>query len=34
ELGWQPAHTFEAAIRETVRWYIEHQDWVQAVLAG
>jgi dTDP-glucose 4,6-dehydratase len=31
ELGWQPAHTFEQGIRETVRWYLEHQDWVEAV---
>ena len=22
ELGWQPAHTFESGIRETVRWYL------------
>ena len=22
ELGWQPAHTFEAGIRETVKWYL------------
>lgn len=31
ELGWSPAHTFEQGLRETVRWYLEHQDWVQAV---
>jgi dTDP-glucose 4,6-dehydratase len=28
ELGWKPAHTFETGIRETVRWYLDHQDWV------
>jgi dTDP-glucose 4,6-dehydratase len=33
ELGWQPAHTFATGIRETVRWYLDHQDWVRAVLA-
>jgi dTDP-glucose 4,6-dehydratase len=33
ELGWQPAHTFEAGIRQTVRWYLEHQDWMDAVQA-
>lgn len=32
ELGWTPAHTFERGIRETVRWYLENQDWVQKVL--
>ncbi len=31
ELGWRPAHTFETGLRETVRWYLDHQDWVQAV---
>ncbi len=34
ELGWTPAYTFERGIRETVRWYLDHQDWVQAVLHG
>jgi len=31
ELGWTPAHTFESGIRETVQWYLEHQDWVAEV---
>jgi dTDP-glucose 4,6-dehydratase len=31
ELGWRPAHTFEQGIRETVQWYLTHQDWVRAV---
>lgn len=31
ELGWRPAHTFETGIRETVRWYLDHQDWAAAV---
>lgn len=33
ELGWAPAHTFESGIRETVRWYLDNQTWVKAVLA-
>lgn len=32
ELGWVPAHRFEQGIRETVRWYLDNQDWVKAVL--
>jgi len=32
ELGWTPAHRFEQGIRETVRWYVENQQWVQTVL--
>jgi dTDP-glucose 4,6-dehydratase len=31
ELGWVPLHTFETGIRETVRWYLDHQDWVKTV---
>ena len=31
ELGWTPAHTFERGIRETVQWYLAHQDWVKTV---
>ena len=34
DLGWMPAHKFEEGIRETVRWYIDNQDWVREVLAG
>ena len=32
ELGWTPAHKFEGGIRETIRWYLDHQDWVRTVL--
>ncbi|MFN2121788.1 MAG: dTDP-glucose 4,6-dehydratase [Anaerolineales bacterium] len=32
ELGWVPAHKFEEGIRETVRWYLDNQEWVRAVL--
>src|SRR6266567_4254757 len=32
ELGWTPAHKFEQGIRETVRWYLDHQQWVRTVL--
>jgi dTDP-glucose 4,6-dehydratase len=31
ELGWKPARTFETGLRETVKWYLEHQDWVESV---
>ena len=33
ELGWTPAHEFEEGLRLTVRWYLDHQDWVRAVQA-
>lgn len=32
ELGWTPAHRFESGLRETIRWYLEHQAWVKTVL--
>ena len=28
DLGWKPAFTFERGIRETVKWYLDNQDWV------
>lgn len=31
ELGWTPAHKFEDGIRETIRWYLDNQNWVNAV---
>lgn len=34
ELGWKPVETFESGIRKTVRWYLEHQDWVAQVQSG
>lgn len=34
ELGWRPAETFETGIRKTVRWYLDHADWVAQVQSG
>jgi dTDP-glucose 4,6-dehydratase len=31
ELGWQPRHTMEQGLRETVAWYLTHTDWVSVV---
>ena len=31
ELGWQPRHSFEAGLAETVAWYLEHAPWCAAV---
>ncbi len=30
-LNWQPAHTFESGLRDTVRWYLDHTEWLDAV---
>lgn len=32
ELGWVPTYTFEDGIRETVRWYLDQQTWVQTLM--
>ncbi len=34
ELGWQPKHTFEDAIDETIRWYMNNDEWVTKVRTG
>ena len=34
ELGRKPQETFEAGIRHTVAWYLDHQPWVRAVTSG
>jgi dTDP-glucose 4,6-dehydratase len=31
ELGWKPKYNFESAIHETVKWYMENQDWVKRI---
>jgi dTDP-glucose 4,6-dehydratase len=34
ELGWHPQETFESGLGKTVRWYLEHEDWVRDVTSG
>ena len=34
ELSWRPAETFETGIRKTVRWYLDHPDWLASVQSG
>ncbi len=34
ELNWKPLETFESGIRKTVRWYLEHEDWIRDVTSG
>ena len=33
-LGWQPRHTFEDGLAETVRWYRNNEPWWRAVKDG
>ncbi len=34
EIGWYPETSFETGIRETIRWYLEHEDWLRNVTSG
>ena len=34
ELGWQPTHTFESGIAQTVDWYLANRTWSSRVLDG
>ncbi|MBD5163307.1 MAG: dTDP-glucose 4,6-dehydratase [Bacteroidales bacterium] len=34
ELGWEPTLQFEEGIEKTVRWYLDHQDWMNNILSG
>lgn len=34
ELGWLPTTSFDTGIKQTLRWYLEHQDWWKNILAG
>ncbi|WP_145414144.1 dTDP-glucose 4,6-dehydratase [Paenibacillus xylanexedens] len=34
ELGWKPAHNFETGIKETITWYLNHQEWMKRVQSG
>src|SRR6267378_7948029 len=33
-LGWTPSRPFAESLKETVRWYREHQAWWKAIKAG
>lgn len=34
ELGWEPSLQFEEGIEKTVRWYLDHQDWLDDIASG
>jgi len=31
ELGWQPKHNLKDGLLKTVRWYLEQEDWIEAI---
>lgn len=34
ELGWTPKETFDTGIYKTVRWYLDHPQWVDNIRSG
>ena len=34
ELGWQVQHSFEDAIKSTVKWFIENEKWWKEIISG
>jgi dTDP-glucose 4,6-dehydratase len=34
ETGWRPRVAFDDGLRRTVRWYLDHQDWIASVTSG
>jgi dTDP-glucose 4,6-dehydratase len=34
ELGWEPSLQFEQGIEETVKWYLDHEEWLNNVTSG
>ncbi len=34
ELGWKPSLQFEEGIEKTIRWYLEHQQWLDDINSG
>lgn len=34
ELGWRPAESMKSGLEKTVRWYLNHQEWVARVRSG
>jgi dTDP-glucose 4,6-dehydratase len=34
ELGWRPQIAFAEGLRDTIRWYLDHQEWVNTIRSG
>ncbi len=34
ELGWTPSYDLRGGLARTVRWYLDHRDWCEAVQSG
>lgn len=34
ELGWSPKHNFETGLKDTVKWYLDNQEWWKNIASG
>jgi dTDP-glucose 4,6-dehydratase len=34
EMGWRAQETFTSGLEKTIRWYLDHEEWVQNVTSG
>ncbi len=34
EFGWKPLESFDSGLRKTIRWYLDHQRWLERVRSG
>ena len=34
ELGWKPKYTFDTGIPETIKWYLDNEDWWKHLISG
>ena len=34
EIGWEPETMFKEGIRKTIKWYFEHQEWMEHITSG
>lgn len=34
EVGWYPETMFKDGIKETIKWYLEHEDWMKNITSG
>jgi dTDP-glucose 4,6-dehydratase len=34
ELGWAPKESFASGLAKTIRWYLDHPEWIAAVTSG
>ncbi|MCF2141362.1 MAG: dTDP-glucose 4,6-dehydratase [Candidatus Lokiarchaeota archaeon] len=34
ELGWRPQYDFDTGMQETIKWYLEHDEWVEHCITG